>query len=93
MIGHASGRRDRGRGDAVMLAVCVRLSGRGRLCPGAEVCGHGAPGQEPFQVRAGEGLAAVAAAGVEVCGEVGEDVQAGHLGGGGDGPCDTGRTW
>jgi hypothetical protein len=50
------------------------------------VSGDGVPGQEPFQVRACEWLAAVAAAGVEVGGEVGLHVQAGHLGGGGDGP-------
>ena len=44
------------------------------------------PEQEAFQVRAGAGLPVVAAAFVEVCGEVGQDVQAGHLRGGGDGP-------
>ncbi len=42
--------------------------------------------QKSFQVRAGEGLAAVVSACVEVRGEVGEHVQAGHRGGGGDGP-------
>jgi hypothetical protein len=56
VIGYASGRRDRVRGDAVIAALPVRLSGRGRLCPGAEVSGAGVPGQEPFQVRAGEGF-------------------------------------
>jgi hypothetical protein len=86
VIGHADGRRDRVRGFAVTLAGSVRLSGRGRLCPGSEVSGHGTPGQEPFQAGACEGLAAVASAFVEVCGQVGEDVQAGHPGGGGDCP-------
>jgi hypothetical protein len=86
VIGYASGRRDRVRGHAVIAAVPVRLSGRGRLCPGAAVSGVGVPGQEAFQVRAGEGLPVVAAAFVEVSGEVGQDVQAGHLRGGGDGP-------
>ena len=40
---------------------------------------------------AGEGLAAVAAAFVEVGGQPGQDVQAGHLDGGGDGPDDGGE--
>ena len=62
------------------------LSGRGRLCPGAEVFGGGVPGQEPFQAGPDEGFPAVAAACVEVGGEEGQDVQPGHLGGGGDGP-------
>jgi hypothetical protein len=54
--------------DVAMLG----LAGRGWLCPDAQVCGVCGPGQEPFEVRAGEGLAAVAAAGVEAGGEVGE---------------------
>jgi hypothetical protein len=59
--------------------------GRG-LCPGSEVVGAGVPGQEPFQRLPGQGLPAVAPAFVEVDGEVGQLVQAGHPGGGGDGP-------
>src|SRR6266704_1670735 len=63
------------------------LSGRWRrLCPGAEVAGAGVPGHDAVQVRPGEGFPAVAAAFVEVGGEPGQEVQAGHLGGGGDGP-------
>src|SRR6478735_6124234 len=56
----------------VIALVCWFLSGRGRLCPGAEVCGAGVPGQEPFQGLPDEGLSAVAAAFVEVGGQVGE---------------------
>jgi hypothetical protein len=63
------------------------VSARSRwLGPGVEVVGGGDPGQELFQVGAGDGLAVVAAAGVEAGSQVGEDVQPGHLGGGGDGP-------
>ena len=61
-------------------------------CPGASRSGAaaprrtglrgGVPGQELFQVRAAQRFAAVAAAG----GQVGQDVQACHLGGDGDGP-------
>jgi hypothetical protein len=65
---------------------CGVLPGRGRLCPGAKVLRACAPGQEPFQCRSGERLPAVAAAFVEVGDEIGEDVQAGHLRGCGDGP-------
>src|SRR6266536_6622039 len=61
-------------------------AGTGRLCPGMEVFGAGLPGQEPFEARAWRRLAAVASAGVEVSGEIGEGVEAGHLGGGGDSP-------
>lgn len=61
-------------------------AGRGRVRPGAQVGGVCGPGEESFQVRPGKRLAAVAAAGVEVGGEVGQDVQPGHLGGGGGGP-------
>jgi hypothetical protein len=43
-------------------------------------------GRTRSKVRAGEGFPAVAAAFVEVGGEPGQEVQAGHLGGGGDGP-------
>ena len=45
--------------------------GRG-LGPGAEVFGAGVPGQEPFQCRPGQGFPAVAAAFVEVGGQVGQ---------------------
>src|SRR6266702_6679059 len=68
------------------LLTCGGTAGAGWACPGAEVGGACFPGQESFQSRAGQGLAAVASAGVEVGGEVGQDVQAGHLGCGGDGP-------
>ena len=77
---------------APVRALLVRgLSGGWRLCPGAEVFGAGVPGQEAFQCRAGEGLAAVAAAFVEVGSQPGQDVQADHLGGGGGGPDDGGE--
>src|SRR5208337_5613607 len=66
------------------------LPGRGRLCPGAEVFGAGVPRQEPFQRLAGERFPAVAAAFVEVRGEPGQDVEAGHPGGRGGGPDDGG---
>src|SRR6516165_7458113 len=56
-----------------------------RLCPGAEFFGAGVPGQEPPEGFPGERLAA-AAAFVEVGGQVGDDVQSGHLRGRGDGP-------
>ena len=72
--------------NAGVVTAAARLSGCGRFCPRCEVFGRGEPGQEALQVRAGQGLAAIAAAGVEVGGEVGQDVEAGHLGGGGDGP-------
>src|SRR5712672_3746336 len=53
-----------------VTALLMRvLSGRGRLCPGAEVLLARVPRQEPFQRRAGEWLPAVAAALVEVSGE------------------------
>src|SRR5438552_18519175 len=72
-----------------VTALLMRvLSGRGRLCPGAEVLRARVPRQEPFQRRAGEWLPAVAAALVEVSGEVGKQVEAGHRGGGGDGEDD-----
>ena len=51
-----------------------------------EVVGAGGPGQEPFQRWPGGGFPAVASALVEVGGEPGQDVQAGHLGCRGDGP-------
>src|SRR5918998_4193824 len=66
------------------------LSGRWLLCPGGEVFGAGPPGQEAVQCGAGEWSPAIAAAFVGVGGEVGQDVQAGHLGGGGDAPDDGG---
>src|SRR5712691_638793 len=72
-----------------VLALSARgLSGGRGPCPGAEVFGAGVPWEEAFQCRAGERFPAVAAAFVEVCGQVGQDVQPGHLGGGGDGPDD-----
>ena len=49
------------------------LSGGRWLRPGAEVFVVGVPGQEPFQRRSRERLAAVAAAFVEVGGEPGQD--------------------
>src|SRR5712672_455482 len=74
-----------------VTALLMRvLSGRGRLCPGAEVLLARVPRQEPFQRRAGEWLPAVAAALVEVSGEGGKQVEAGHRGGGGDGEDDGG---
>jgi len=69
-----------------MALRCWFLSGRGRLGPVTAVFGACVPGQEPFQRRAGEGLSAVAAAFVEVGGQVGEQVQAGHRRGRGDRP-------
>lgn len=51
-----------------------------------EVFGVRFPGQEPFQGRAGQGLSCVPAASVEVGREAGDDVQACHLRGRGDGP-------
>ena len=84
---HVDGRRGRLGGHAGAGVFAAGLPGRWRrLCPGAEVAGAGVPGQEAFQCRAGEGFPAVAAAFVEVGGEPGQEVQAGHLGGGGDGP-------
>src|SRR5512135_1757101 len=56
------------------------------LGPGAEVLRAGGPGQEPAEYLAGQGISAVAAAFVEVGGQVGDDVQPGHLGSGDDGP-------
>ena len=44
------------------------------LGPGAEVLGAGVPGQEPGECLAGQGLSAVAAAFVEVGGQVGNGV-------------------
>src|SRR5271165_1863012 len=69
---------------AALPVRCLPV-GRG-LCPGSEVFGAGVPGQEPFQRRPGQGLPAVAPAFVEVGGEVGQLVEAGHPGGGGGGP-------
>src|SRR3712207_8975110 len=51
---------------------------RSWLCPGVQVGGGGVPGQKPFQVRAGGWFVAVVSAGVEVGGEVGQDVEAGQ---------------
>ena len=87
MRGHAEGRC----GGLRWPRRCWRylrgvLSGGRGLCPGTEVFGAGVPWEEAFQCRAGERFAAVAAAFVEVCGQAGQDVQPGHLGGGGDGP-------
>src|SRR6266568_9278904 len=62
---------------------------RRRLGPGAEVLGAGVPGQEPAECLAGQGLSVVAAAFIEVGGQVGDDVQPGQLGSRDDGP-DTG---
>ena len=56
------------------------------LGPGAEVLGAGVPGQELAECLAGQGLSAVEAAFVEVGGQVGDDVQPGHVGGRGDSP-------
>src|SRR5216683_122051 len=61
-----------------VLALSARgLSGGRGPCPGAEVFGAGVPWEEAFQCRAGERFPAVAAAFVEVCGQVGQDVQPG----------------
>ena len=87
MKGHADSRRGQFGSHAGAGVFAAGLSGRWRwLCPGVEVAGAGFPGQEAVQVRAGEGFPAVAASFVEVGGEPGQEVQAGHLGGGGDGP-------
>ena len=48
------------RGDVAAVAVWVRLSGAGGFAQAFEVFGRGEPGQEAFQVRAGQGLAGVA---------------------------------
>src|SRR6516162_4994820 len=56
------------------------------LGPGAEVLGAGVPGQEPAECLAGQGLSVVAAALVEVGGQVGNGVQPGQLGSRDDGP-------
>ena len=70
-----------------MLSLFARAwPGGWRLCPYAEVFGAGVPGQEAFQCPAGERFPAVAAAFVEVGGEIGQDVQPGHPGGRGDRP-------
>ncbi len=70
-----------------VMALSVRVfSGRGRLGPGAEVLRAGLPGQEPFQRLPAERPAAVAAALVEVGGQVGDQVQRGHLRGRGNAP-------
>lgn len=74
-----------GCGGAVVMAGLVS-AGLGWLGPGVQVGGRRVPGQESVQVRAGQGLPAVVAAGVEVGGEVGQDVQASLFGGRGDGP-------
>lgn len=60
------------------------------LYPGAEVFGAGIPGREVLHCRAFGWLPAVASAFVEVGGQVREDFQPGHLGGGGEGPDDRG---
>ena len=73
-----------GHVDAGVIGAGLGL--RAGLRPGLEVFGAGAPGQEPFQCRAGERFPAVAAAFVEVSGEIGDGVQPGLLRGGGDGP-------
>src|SRR5215831_6031786 len=76
---------------AMLAALFVQgLSGGWWLCPGEEVFAAGVPGQESFQRRPGERLAAVAAAFIEVGSQPGQDVEAGHLGGDGDGPDDGG---
>ena len=91
MKGHADGRRGGSRRPCRCCSLFARVwPGRWRLCPGAEVFGAGVPGQEAFQRRAGGWFPAVAAALVEVCGEIGRDVQPGHPGGRGDGPDDGG---
>src|SRR5260370_36342401 len=56
------------------------------LGPGAEVLGAGVPGQGPGECLAGQGLSAVAAAFVEVGGQVGNGIQSGQLGSREDGP-------
>ena len=90
MRGHAGCRRDR-LTTATPAEAVIRgfIGGRG-LCPGREVFRAGVPGQEPLECRPGEGLAAVASAFVEVGGEIGQDVEAGYLGGAGDGPVTAG---
>jgi hypothetical protein len=55
------------------------------LRPRVPVFGTGFPGQEPVQFVACQGFPAVAAARVQVCGQVGQHVQPGHLGSGGGG--------
>ena len=57
--------------------------GRG-LCPGSEVLGLAFQGRKRLQRRPGQGLPAVVPAFVEAGGEVGQLVDAGHPGGGGD---------
>ena len=64
----------------------VASAGRGRLRPRVPVFGTGFAGQEPVQFRACQEFPAASAARVQVCGQVGQHVQPGHLGGGGDGP-------
>src|SRR4029450_708809 len=68
------------------LLVCGSAGLRWWLCPGLEVFGGGVPGQETVEAGAGGRSSAVVAAGVEVGGQPGQDVQAGELDGGGDGP-------
>src|SRR5215469_5858217 len=70
----------------VMVLLIRSFTAGWRLGPGPEIFRARVPGQEAFQRRPREGLAAVAAAFVEVGGQVGEDIQPGHLHGGGDGP-------
>ena len=86
MNGHAGGRRGSFAGSRRCLFAGVLSGLQGWLRPGAEVFGAGVPGQEAFQCCPGEGFAAVAAAFVEVSGEPGQGVEAGHLDGCGDGP-------
>lgn len=84
---HADGRRRLAAGgDAAVVAAGVASVGRGWLGPRVPVFGTGFPGQEPVQFGACQGFPAVAAARVQVCGQVGQHVQPGHAGGGGDGP-------
>lgn len=60
--------------DAAVVTGAGVSAGRGRLRPGAQVGGVGCPGEKSAQFWPGKGLAAVAAAGVEVGGEIGQDV-------------------
>ena len=75
-----------------MMACRGGVFGRGVAgVPRRAGFGAGVPGQESFEVWALGGLAAVAAAFVEVGGDPGQEVRAGHLHGGGDGPDDGGE--
>ena len=74
-------------GDGVMHAGLPGTAGAAPRCGGPR---GWRSGQEAFQRLAGGRFPAVAAACVEVLGEPGQDVEAGHPGGRGDGPDDGG---